>query len=125
MGTGLYGEKYAPNDQAFWDKIKLPNKADKQYNCMGVKASNYFMPPEVLSKSGPGGGKWILMDMTLAVKTKEGAVWSKDEKGYARVYAIGDCNLGCVTEDIHDPAGPDFAKNATWACPNIPKISYP
>jgi hypothetical protein len=119
----LYSEKYNPNDQAFWDKIGLPNKADKQYNCMGVKASNYFMPAETLSKFGPGGGKWILMDMTLAVKTKEGKPWATDDKGYARVYAIGDCNLGCVDSENHGEAG--FAGFEKWACPVIPKISYP
>jgi len=86
---------------------------DKDYVCIGVKASNYFMPADTLSKFGPGGGKWILMDQTLAVckvvETGEakGAIasdgkvgklqrWSVDEKGYGRIYAVGDCNYGCV-----------------------------
>lgn len=32
-----------------------------RYVCIGVKASNYFMPKETLSEKGPGGGGWILM----------------------------------------------------------------
>jgi len=39
----------------------------KEYNCIGVKASNYYMPEGTLSHDGPGGGKWILMDKSLAV----------------------------------------------------------
>jgi len=40
----------------------------KDYNCIGVKASNYFMnhEPACLSKMGPGGGKWLYMDKTLS-----------------------------------------------------------
>lgn len=41
----------------------------KDYNCIGVKASNYFLEqsePGCLSKLGPGGGKWIYMDKTLS-----------------------------------------------------------
>jgi NADH dehydrogenase FAD-containing subunit len=40
---------------------------DKEYSCIGVKASNYFIDDKCLSKDGPGGGGWILMDKTLAV----------------------------------------------------------
>jgi len=57
------------------------------------------------------------MDMTLAVKNREGKVWSLDEKGYARVYAIGDCNYSCVDEPGKKPD--------EWPIPPIPKISYP
>lgn len=35
--------------------------AGGRYVCIGVKASNYFMPKETLSEKGPGGGGWILM----------------------------------------------------------------
>ncbi len=41
-----------------------PNPHEKtlmRYVCIGVKASNYFMPKETLSEKGPGGGGWILM----------------------------------------------------------------
>merc|ERR1712051_1102036 len=113
----FYGTKYDANSPSFWNNIELPNKADKEYVCIGVKASNYFMPEETKSVAGPGGGGWILMDMTLAVKTREEKVWSVDDKGYARVYAIGACNYGCVvekgTEAFNGPLPP------------IPKISYP
>jgi len=93
-------------------------RPDKEYVCVGVKASNYFMPPDTLSDKGPGGGGWILMDQTLAVKNKsDGKKWSVDSKGYARVYAVGDCNYGCIEE-----AG---KKPGDWPIPPIPKISYP
>jgi len=117
--------KYDPNDQAFWNKINLPNKADKQYICVGVKASNYFMPEETLSEKGPGGGKWILMDMTLAVETQDGGIWSVDEKEHPRVYAIGDCNTGCVPAHGTKPMSVPPPDTADWPVPSIPKISYP
>jgi len=111
-----YSCKYEPNDSAFWVKVGFPNKADKEYVCIGVKASNYFMPEETLSEKGPGGGKWILMDKTLAVKTRNGDVWGKEGE-YARIYAIGDCNYSCVEEQGKPPD--------QWPIPPIPKISYP
>merc|ERR1711862_1032171 len=95
----------------------IPSKADKEYVCMGVKASNYFMPADTLSLKGPGGGGWILMDMGLAVKTKEGKPWGTDDKGYPRVWAIGYCNYSCVEEEGKKPD--------EWPIPPIPKISYP
>ncbi len=39
-----------------WQKIELPNKADVDYSCTGVKASNYITMPEVFGVKGPGGG---------------------------------------------------------------------
>merc|ERR1712187_1031321 len=45
----FYSTKFDDKNPEFWTKIKLPNGADKQYVCIGVKASNYFMPPETLS----------------------------------------------------------------------------
>merc|ERR1712203_707067 len=113
----FYSTKYDAKSPDFWKKIELPNGVDKEYVCIGVKASNYFMPKETLSEKGPGGGGWILMDMTLAVKTREGKVWSADDKGYARIYAIGDCNYSCVEEQGKKPDD--------WPIPPIPKISYP
>mmetsp|Transcript_43889 Transcript_43889/g.110245 ORF Transcript_43889/g.110245 Transcript_43889/m.110245 type:complete len:231 (+) Transcript_43889:2-694(+) len=108
--------KYNAKDPSFYSSLGIQGKPDKEYICIGVKASNYFMPSEVLSEKGPGGGGWILMDMTLAVKTREGKVWSSDEQGYPRIYAVGDCNYGCV----EGPGKPD-----DWPIPPIPKISYP
>jgi len=112
-----YSTKYDGKSPEFWAKIGLPGGVDKEYVCIGVKASNYFMPKETLSEKGPGGGGWILMDQTLAVKTREGKVWATDEKGFARIYAIGDCNYGCVEEQGKKPDD--------WPVPPIPKISYP
>jgi len=113
----FYNKKYDAKDPNFYTSIGLPGGPDKEYVCIGVKASNYFMPKETLSEKGPGGGGWILMDMTLAVKTRDNKVWSVDENGYARIYAIGDCNYGCVEEAGKKPE--DFP------IPPIPKISYP
>lgn len=104
----FYGVKYDPNNQAFWQKIELPNKADETYICMGVKASNYFMPAETLSDKGPGGGGWIYINKKLQVTTANGDVW-----GNGKVFAIGDCNYGCV------------GSPANWEMAPIPKISYP
>merc|ERR1712203_531880 len=77
-------------------------KADEMYVCIGVKASNYFMPKEVLSDKGPGGGGWIHFNkyMQVVKKPTEGVgVW-----GDGTVYAVGDCNLGCIGEP------PNFGK---------------
>merc|ERR1712113_440507 len=92
-------------------KIELPNKADEMYVCIGVKASNYFMPKNVLSDKGPGGGGWIHFNEYLQVVTKP----TEGEKlwGQGCVFAVGDCNYGC----LGDP--PNFIMNP------IPKISYP
>merc|ERR1719145_129698 len=32
-----------------------------------------------LNEKGPGGGGWILMEQSLAVKTREGKLWGGDE----------------------------------------------
>merc|ERR1712217_237904 len=54
---------------------------------------------------------------SLAVETRDGKVWSEDAKGFPRIFAIGDCNYGCV---------PTPGKSMDeWAIPPIPKISYP
>merc|ERR1712151_430480 len=96
--------------QEFWDSIELPKKADVEYVCIGVKASNYFMPKETLSVKGegPGGGGWIYMNKFLQVTKKDGSVW-----GDGTVFAVGDCNLGYLG-DLKDPE-----------MPPVPKISYP
>ncbi|CAK9062068.1 unnamed protein product [Durusdinium trenchii] len=52
----FYNTKYDAKNTEFWKSIDLPNGADKEYVCIGVKASNYFMPKETLSEKGPGGG---------------------------------------------------------------------
>jgi len=112
-----YSTKYDAKNPDFWKKIGLPNGPDKEYVCIGVKASNYFMPKETLSEKGPGGGGWILMNMNLAVKTREDKVWCADDKGYPRIFAVGDCNYSCVEAPGKKPD--------EWPIPPIPKISYP
>jgi len=113
----FYNTKYDAKSPEFWKKVELPNGPDKEYVCIGVKASNYFMPSETLSEKGPGGGGWVLMDQTLAVKTRDNKRWGADENGFGRIYAVGDCNYSCVEE-----AG---KKPDEWPIPPIPKISYP
>eukprot|EP00913_Durusdinium_trenchii_P035195 g32926.t1 len=113
----FYNTKYDAKNPEFWKSIDLPNGPDKEYVCIGVKASNYFMPKETLSEKGPGGGGWILMNQNLSVKTRDGKLWGADEKGFPRIYAVGDCNYGCIEE-----AG---KKPDDWPIPPIPKISYP
>jgi hypothetical protein len=48
----IYGIKYEPKKPEFWEKIGWQDGADVTYICMGVKASNYFMPSETLSDKG-------------------------------------------------------------------------
>jgi len=112
----FYEKKYDAKSEEFWKSIELPNRADQEYVCIGVKASNYFMPADTLSEKGPGGGGWILMDTSLAVTTRSGERWSVFGD-YPRVFAVGDCNYGCVETPGKTPDD--------WAVPPIPKISYP
>merc|ERR1719262_2179672 len=86
-----YNIKYAPKEDAFWKQIGCEGGVDKEYVCIGVKASNYFMPKDTLSDKGPGGGGWILINKKLQGKTKDEKVW-----GNGNIFAIGDCNFGCV-----------------------------
>jgi len=130
----FYGIKYEPKNPDFWKTVELPNGADFTYVCMGVKASNYFMPAETLSDKGPGGGGWIHFNQYLQVTKKPaegqdvGEVWGK-----GTVFAVGDCNYGCIGNpprvvDKGDPnANPPRAPvtEGDWIMPPIPKISYP
>ena len=68
----FYNTKYDAKDPEFWKKIELPSGPDKEYVCIGVKASNYFMPKETLSEKGPGGGGWILMAPRLDISAAFG-----------------------------------------------------
>jgi len=108
----FYNTKYDPKSDEFWRRIDLPDGATESYVCIGVKASNYFMPQEVLSDKGPGGGGWIHFNKKLQVVHKPtvngGDVWAD-----GTIYAVGDCNLGCIGEPPH------------FEMPPIPKISYP
>merc|ERR1712232_766274 len=113
----FYQKKYDAKNPEFWKSIELPNGPDKEYVCIGVKASNYFMPKETLSEKGPGGGGWILMNMELAVKTRDNKIWGADHKGMPRIFAVGDCNYSCVEEPGKPPN--------QWPIPPMPKISYP
>eukprot|EP00413_Alexandrium_margalefii_P003792 CAMPEP_0204513124 /NCGR_PEP_ID=MMETSP0661-20131031/1321_1 /ASSEMBLY_ACC=CAM_ASM_000606 /TAXON_ID=109239 /ORGANISM="Alexandrium margalefi, Strain AMGDE01CS-322" /LENGTH=451 /DNA_ID=CAMNT_0051518273 /DNA_START=66 /DNA_END=1421 /DNA_ORIENTATION=+ len=107
----VYNTKYDANSKEFWAKIGIPDGVKETYVCIGVKASNYFMPKEVLSDKGPGGGGWIHFNQHLQVVTKpsEGdKVW-----GGGVVYAVGDCNAQAIGTPHN------------WVMPPIPKISYP
>jgi len=123
------GEKLAE----FRKKINLPDGADKTYICMGVKSSNFFMPDDILSVGPPAWTGWIHTTQHLAVCDRDAKVWSEDEKGYPRIFAIGDCNFGSVPDfvELKDPNNgykdpKERAKKiAKWPVPMIPKISYP
>eukprot|EP00435_Cladocopium_sp_Y103_P012485 s3282_g3.t1 len=110
----VYDIKYDPVNQTFWDQVGLPAKAEKTFVCIGVKASNYFMPPETLSVRGPGGGGWIHFNQKLQVTQRPrgnepiGELWAE-----GRVFAVGDCNYGCIGNP------PD------WIMAPVPKISFP
>lgn len=110
----VYDIKYDPVSQTFWDQVDLPAKAEKTFVCIGVKASNYFMPPETLSVRGPGGGGWIHFNQKLQVTERPrgnepiGELWAE-----GRVFAVGDCNYGCIGNP------PD------WIMAPVPKISFP
>ncbi|CAK9115340.1 unnamed protein product [Durusdinium trenchii] len=110
----VYDIKYDPASQAFWDQIGLPMKAERTFVCIGVKASNYFMPAETLSVRGPGGGGWIHFNQKLQVTLRPsgneplGETWAE-----GRVFAVGDCNYGCIGNP------PD------WIMPPVPKVSFP
>merc|ERR1711967_63871 len=103
---------YEPKSEEFWKKTELPpTGADYTYICIGVKASNFFMPKETLSEKGPGGGGWIHFNKFMQVTKKPelgGEIW-----GDGTIFAVGDCNYGCIG------APPN------WEMPPIPKISYP
>eukprot|EP00811_Abedinium_folium_P033418 NODE_6383_length_1676_cov_20.362169.p1 GENE.NODE_6383_length_1676_cov_20.362169~~NODE_6383_length_1676_cov_20.362169.p1 ORF type:complete len:474 (+),score=139.39 NODE_6383_length_1676_cov_20.362169:62-1423(+) len=108
-----YNLGYAPEKEEFWNSAGLPNHSNDinsndyvlEYICVGVKASNTFMPPETLNSRG-----WIAMDMKCAVVLADdkSSIWSADGDGYPRVYAVGDCNDG----EMGKPRP-------------VPKISYP
>jgi len=107
----FYDCKYDPKSPEFWKKIELPDGADESYVCIGVKASNYFMPKDTLSDKGPGGGGWIHFNEKLQVTkkpTEGGAIWADGS-----IYAVGDCNYGCIGEP------------GNWVMAPVPKISYP
>merc|ERR1712070_1158928 len=130
----FYNIKYEPKNPEFWKTVELPDGADYTYVCMGVKASNYFMPPEVLSDKGPGGGGWIHFNQFMQVTKKPeegqdvGEIWGK-----GTVFAVGDCNYGCIGNppkcvdkgdpNADPPRPPKF--EGDWIMPPIPKISYP
>ena len=107
----FYNCGYDPKNPDFWKKVELPNGADETYVCIGVKASNYFMPKDTLSDKGPGGGGWIHFNKHLQVTKKPsegGGVWAD-----GTIFAVGDCNYGCIGEP------------GKWEMPPVPKISYP
>jgi len=138
-----YGLKYAPANRPFWQKVGMPEKADQNpkegvFSCQGVQAANFFMPEETKSKTGPGGGGWILINMKLQViqklsKASDGSipvasmeVDAREESevwGGGRVFAVGDCTFGRVVEP--DPFTGDVERGTKVLLPSVPKICYP
>jgi NADH dehydrogenase FAD-containing subunit len=118
----VYTVKFAPDSARFWHKIGVPEKADQNpregiYYCQGVKASNSFMPAETLSDRGPGGGGWIHFNTKLQVAKKPppGNPGQCEVWGGGRVFAVGDCNYGC----IHGTGQGEYRLSP------MPKICYP
>merc|ERR1719446_637026 len=120
----VYGVKFNPNDPEGYKVLNI-TKPDITYIATGFKASCWFMPKEVMTqysatesdnvekdvrKKGPAGGGWIRTSIKLEVlkQNPDGSntIYAPDEKGYSRIYAVGDCNM---LADL----------------PPIPKISYP
>ena len=62
---------------------------------------------------GPGGDGWILMDTSLAVAIRSDERWNVFGD-HSRVFAVGDCNCGCVEPPVKKPDD--------WAIPPIPKV---
>lgn len=110
-----YGLKYDPESRNYWEKLGLPNGADKTYVLTGASNSNYFMPKGTLSGFGPGGGGWILTNKNLQVVTRSNQVSPSERSkawGDGVVFAAGDCIVGCVG------AAPN------WEIPPMPKTGY-
>lgn len=91
----------------FYHKLGLKRDPDCVYECMGVKAGNYFMPKCTLTsfnpckadcletdrkRLGPGGGGWIRVNRKLQVLRVE-SDGSEVPFGDGSVFAVGDCNL--------------------------------
>jgi len=87
----FYQVKYEPSSERFWSKLRLAGPADVTYFCDSIKHSNYFMPQQVLSQTGPGGGGWVIHNQQLQVVTRNEALW-----GAGAIFAVGDCILGSV-----------------------------
>eukprot|EP00435_Cladocopium_sp_Y103_P071811 s226_g38.t1 len=110
----FYNTKYDAKNPDFWKAIEMPNGPDKEYVCIGVKASNYFMPKETLSEKGPGGGGWILMNQNLSVKTRDGKLWGGDDKGYPRIYAVCAVQKEFIEASKTDECAYGFIGRCIW-----------
>ena len=62
---------------------------------------------------GSDGDGWILIETSSAVVTRADEQWSVFGD-YPRLFAVGDCNCGCVETPVKKPDD--------WAIPPIPKI---
>merc|ERR1712125_238423 len=75
-----------------------------------------------------GGGKWIMMNKYLQVCKRTGDFAGQDLPGDVwaggRVWAIGDCNYGCIMKPGIDPKNVPKGESP-FIMPPIPKISYP
>ncbi|CAL1130118.1 unnamed protein product [Cladocopium goreaui] len=102
-----YNVKYDENSEAFWQRIGLPERADRTYVLSGAKHSNYFVDEAAQSQRGPGGGGWILVNQFLQVVTKTGERW-----GGGNIFAVGDC----VSSS---------GEASKWDLPQLPKTGFP
>lgn len=106
----FYSMRYDDKSETFWTNIGFPNGArpEKEYICVGVKASTDYMPKQTLSEKGPGGGGWIYFNMKGQVTTADGELLAN-----GRIFVVGDCDYGAVQ-------GPG-AMPDSWPIPPQPK----
>lgn len=110
----VYSIKYDKDSPAYWEKVRLPNGADKTYILSGVKSSNYFMPRETKSDKGPGSGGWVIVNRYLQVVTRQGEKWAEGV-----VFAFGDCMV-YASRGSSQAAGSE----GSWDSPPVPKTGY-
>uniref|UniRef100_A0A7S4S6Z1 FAD/NAD(P)-binding domain-containing protein n=1 Tax=Alexandrium monilatum TaxID=311494 RepID=A0A7S4S6Z1_9DINO len=108
----VYSVKYDKDSPAYWERVRLPNGADKTYVLSGVKSSSHFMPKEVKSDKGPGSGGWITVNRYLQVVKRQGEKW-----GEGVVFAFGDCMAYYAKTASEAPA-------AQRDAPPVPKTAY-
>eukprot|EP00438_Fugacium_kawagutii_P004717 Skav217797 [mRNA] locus=scaffold1782:390069:396176:- [translate_table: standard] len=107
VGAGFIGVEWATEIQHFFPKTKL-TIIDFLPQPLGPLPANAATQSSLHLPS---------KNQNLSVKTRDGKLWGGDDKGFPRIYAVGDCNYGCVDEPGKKPDD--------WPIPPIPKISYP
>merc|ERR1712194_155986 len=112
VGAGFIGVEWATEIEHFFPDVQL-TIIDFLPRCLGPlpDSAAAYCSKCVLSDKGPGGGGWIHFNKFMQVvkkPTEGGGLWAD-----GKVFAVGDCNLGCIGEP------PNFEM------PPVPKISYP